>query len=63
MYLSARRLGISPSEFWDMTLGELTLEIVEHNKAHAPSDGRGLAAEDVARLREMQEEDARDGIA
>jgi hypothetical protein len=27
MYLSARSMNIQPSEFWEMTLGELLLEI------------------------------------
>ena len=30
MYLTARRWGIQPSEFWDMTMAEYLLELDAH---------------------------------
>lgn len=35
MYLAARAMEIQPSEFWDMTLGELLLEL-DHRAQSMP---------------------------
>lgn len=54
MYVAARNLGIAPSEFWEMTLGELMLE-VEARAAHDPARhfAGGLTAGDIEDLLNM----------
>lgn len=43
LYLAGRQLGVSPSEFWDMTLPELFAEI---GAQEPKGKGPGLSNED-----------------
>ena len=61
MFLHATSWGISPSEFWDMTMPEWWL-LYEHNRAQQPGDFAGkLTRADVNDLWEYAMEGMTDG--
>lgn len=59
MYLAARTIDISPDQFWNMTLGELLLELGHRAKA-AQDAQRGLSGDDIAELLEFMDEPTAD---
>jgi hypothetical protein len=56
-YLAGRKLGLQPSEFWDMTLPEFFAEM----DALEPQGGKGLTQTEAQELLEwMKDEPAAD---